>query len=527
MGDEPGEKEKRKINKRLVTKDCLHTVSHVTQSRSFSFTLLGIVVTTNSFCSSAIYAGVFLFHFASTSNLEARGTREGAKPALVMLLFSLKKSLVWANIGGEMLPSLLRQRDLVATSQGEMLVEQHLFHGTKQAEKFCENGVEGGPCGNGICVDGIRCVCDEGYVHDSAFQYYPNCFTPEYLYPVTHAVVGILCLLAALAGIWVYMRIHPGPARRVVLGSIAFAAVYLATMVSHQLESRMGFVTEIFHGIAILVVFILIVPPSMDLYIHPAFQFSQSRAYARTKRILLYLFVTFTCVFTVISIEAQRKLAVDGNLKGYNDFRALAHFCMALFVLAVILSFTFAARKVITLLENVQRNHQNQAQARVQQTSGRDEVSLSEQAKIHIGRVRTTQSIVIPVMISALASDAILSGLHYYLGVFPYQYMFFIGLAWPVPIFCVALLWLVSDHMVPSGSSPPRAPLSNISGESSAQTVSSQGDSRPQAQGESQHSSGTLTHRAARRRPEHSSTDVNGMIRQADSGASGFSLTLE
>jgi len=405
---------------------------------------------------------------------------------------------------------------------GHFLSSAHLI-----ASRFCEHGVWGDACGNGICVNGVRCVCDEGYVHDSGLFYYANCFTPWFLYPLLHWFAVTLSAIVVVCAVALSMRSPPGPARRVVLLVAVYAIVFLLLVLSIEVEGRMGVASDVGHGIGIVLMFGLLVPNALDLYISPAFQFSRSRIYTKTKQRLMYVSIACAFIYGAMCFMAERRLRGSADLKGSNDMRAALHIFMALFCLLIALIFQLAFRKTIAALTNIQRqagqalddqtDREPLPQQRIasQQQAGESQ-ALSEQAKGHRKRVETAQNMILGVLLTTALTDVLLSGVHFYFQIYPYQYLFFMSMLWGSPMFCVAILYLVHDHIAQittnrSSEDPQSNPTREI--------VEGNGNYGNSAAG--------LLFRGRRNglANQQSASDV-GYSREADSGASGFSVTL-
>jgi len=359
--------------------------------------------------------------------------------------------------------------NLMEASCGDLT--HHFLSGIRFAIRFCEPGVIGGACGHGTCAgDGTRCICNEGYVHDFAFEYYPNCFAPWYVYSLTHAVVIALSLVTVGYGVLVYNRSASGsPARRVALGTILSASLYLVTMTAHECEAHMGMYTDLAHGLAVPIFLSEVVLPAMDVFLAPAFQFLSSRTYIRLKQTLTGGVVFFSLVLNIISVQAQRRLRLQGDLEGYNNMRAASHACMALFALGIALIFFSSARKVISTVEATTRSKHIQepdpglttGDTVIESDEGptiKQPVTLSSVGKRHLERIQKARRIVLPILTSIILSDVILISLHFLNGVFAYQYVFYLSVVAGSPMAALALLRLVDKQTArqtlgPTGSS--------------------------------------------------------------------------
>ena len=386
-----------------------------------------------------------------------------------------------------------------------------------KAERFCVHGVWGGPCGNGICLNSMQCVCDEGYVHDSSLFYYPNCFTPQYMYPVLGIIGGVTILIVLATGVSIARRAPEGPAKQVAVDVSIYAVAFLLLVLSIQLEGRMAMLSDLGNGICIVLLLGRVIPSSLDLYLSPGLQFLPARVYAQTKKRLMYLSFGMAFFYLAICFEAERRLWAEHDLKGSNNIRGGLYLFAALFCLVSALVFHATLRKMISALGK-NSNGDHNAQHASSSASAAEGGMLTSQAQEHRNRVMYAQKMLLTVLLLTGSSDVAVATLHFWFQVFPYQYLLYMGVMWGSPLSCLSILWLVNDHIGRTGVNRVH------DGNQGHHRGTQRSGEAPAAVGFENVAESGVVYRGARTssRRRQSST----YARDADSGASGFSLTL-
>jgi len=360
---------------------------------------------------------------------------------------------------------------------------------------FCVHGEVGGPCGRGICVKGVECACDPGYGYDVGFLYYPNCFAPEYLYPAIRTTMMVASGLGLVYGLWLqheykwqYLQ------NRLVVASNLLNSANFCFGLSHSLEGAMGAITQVFHFAVGLIISAVIVPSVMEMFLVPAYKFSEAPMKGLLVVYSLFTAVAFTvAVFAVVEGWRRQTLVANWKQNGHygpiNDTYSLIHLSAGLCLASQCVLFYFYSQRVISKLRRIEST-EGSSSSRVRNTvsegptidpllrrriehivapsadspnePGRevDDAELSHLARVHLERMISYQTKFVPMFLGGAFLHLTLFVLHYQNRVFPYQYVMCILFVAPTPVLGLSLYLLVLTQRT-SAASSSRGPGSN------------------------------------------------------------------